>query len=251
MIFLSRRFRRLAPLLPLAALLAGGFSACSILGNGGGPAADRTLSIAAVFPTSGPEAGVGQAMRNAVDLAVAQNASLGDGYTLSVTNVDEANGFTDQAAQTLASNSLTMGIVGPQDSQDAVAMLPRIEASGNGGGIVRAYTDLKRHNLCDAQDHFFCNEQVAQSGIALNTFLTRKLWDVGSTTPYGHRGDLSTLTEAIEHHAGEGRPSRDQFMSLSTYGRASVIEFLKTLQILPAGSPLIVRELDLKRRSGM
>jgi branched-chain amino acid transport system substrate-binding protein len=128
-IFLSRRFRRLAPLLALAALLVAGFSSCSILGNGGGPAANRILSIAAVFPTSGPEAGVGQAMQNAVDLAVAQNASLGDGYTLSVTNVDEANGFIDQAVQTLASSSLTMGIVGPQDSQDAVAMLPRIEAS--------------------------------------------------------------------------------------------------------------------------
>jgi branched-chain amino acid transport system substrate-binding protein len=129
-ISLSRRPHRLAPLLILAALLVAGFSSCSILGNGGGPAADRILSIAAVFPTSGPEAGVGQAMQDAVDLAVNQNSSLGDGYTLSVTNVDEANGFIDQAVQTLASNSLTMGIVGPQDSQDAVAMLPTIEASG-------------------------------------------------------------------------------------------------------------------------
>jgi branched-chain amino acid transport system substrate-binding protein len=129
-IFLSRRFRRLAPVLALAVLLVSGFSSCSILGNGGGPDANKVLSIAAVFPTSGPEAGVGQAMKNAVDLAVAQNASLGDGYTLSATNVDEANGFTDQAVETLASNSLTVGIVGPQDSQDAVAMLPTIEASG-------------------------------------------------------------------------------------------------------------------------
>lgn len=130
MILLSRRFRQLAPLLALALLLVSGFSSCSILGNGGGQADNKLLSIAAVFPTSGPEAGVGKAMQNAVDLAVAQNVSLGDGYTLSVTNVDEANGFTDQAVETLASNSLTMGIVGPQDSQDAVAMLPKIEASG-------------------------------------------------------------------------------------------------------------------------
>jgi branched-chain amino acid transport system substrate-binding protein len=129
-IFLSRRFHRLAPVLALAVLLVSGFSSCSILGNGGGPDANKALSIAAVFPTSGPEAGVGQSMRDAVDLAVSQNASLGDGYSLSVTNVDEANGFTDQAVETLASNRLTMGIVGPQDSQDAVTMLPRIEASG-------------------------------------------------------------------------------------------------------------------------
>ena len=29
-------------------------------------------------------------------------------------------------------------------------------------------------------------------------FLTRKLWDVGSSDPYGHRGDLTTMTEAIQ-----------------------------------------------------
>jgi branched-chain amino acid transport system substrate-binding protein len=128
-ILLSRRFCRLAPLLALALLLVPGFSSCSILGNGG-PGADKILSIAAVFPTSGPEAGVGKAMQYAVDLAIAQNASLADGYSLTATNVDEANGFTDQAVETLASNSQTMGIVGPQDSQDALRMLPGIEASG-------------------------------------------------------------------------------------------------------------------------
>ena len=90
----------------------------------------KALAIATVFPTSGPEAGVGRALQNAVNLAVSQNASLGNGYTLSVTNVDEANGFTDQAVETLASNPLTMGIIGPLDSQDALAMLPGIEATG-------------------------------------------------------------------------------------------------------------------------
>jgi branched-chain amino acid transport system substrate-binding protein len=69
-------------------------------------------------------------MQNAVDLAVQQNASLGNGYTLSAINVDEANGFMDQAVGTLAANDQTMGIVGPLDSSDALAMLPGIEASG-------------------------------------------------------------------------------------------------------------------------
>jgi branched-chain amino acid transport system substrate-binding protein len=69
-------------------------------------------------------------MQNAVDLAVQQNASLGNGYTLSAINVDESNGFTDQAVATLAANNLAMGIVGPLDSSDALAMLPGIEASG-------------------------------------------------------------------------------------------------------------------------
>ena len=117
--------------------------------------------------------------------------------------------------------------------------LPRLEATPEGGAIVRAYTDLKRHNLCDSADQFFCNERVAEPGIALSTFLTRKLWDIGSSAAFGHRGDLSTITEAIEHHAGEARPARTKFSNLSPYERAAIVEFLKTLQILPPGSPLV------------
>jgi mono/diheme cytochrome c family protein len=120
--------------------------------------------------------------------------------------------------------------------------LPRLEATPDGGAIVRAYTDLKRHSLCDDADRFFCNEKVAQAGIVPSTFLTRKLWDIGSSAAFGHRGDLSTITEAIEHHAGEGRPSLTNYLKLSTYERAAVVEFLKTLQILPPGSPLVVDE---------
>jgi hypothetical protein len=110
---------------------------------------------------------------------------------------------------------------------------PRLEPTPDGGAIIRAYTDLKRHNLCDDNDRFFCNEKVPQPGIALSTFLTRKLWDIGSSAAFGHRGDLSTISEAIEHHAGEGRPSLTNYLSLSTYQRAAIVEFLKTLQILP------------------
>ena len=112
--------------------------------------------------------------------------------------------------------------------------LPRLERTEDGGAIVRAYTDLKRHNLCDAADNYFCNERLAQPGILPSTFLTRKLWDIGSSAAFGHRGDLSTINEAIEHHAGEGRPSLTNYLKLSPYERAEIVEFLKTLQILPS-----------------
>jgi CxxC motif-containing protein (DUF1111 family) len=120
--------------------------------------------------------------------------------------------------------------------------LPRLEATPDGGAIVRAFTDLKRHNLCDELDRFFCNETIAQGSIPPSTFLTRKLWDVGSSAVFGHRGDLSTLTEAIQHHAGEGRPSLTKYLSLSAHERAAIVEFLKTLQVLPPGSPLVIDE---------
>ena len=123
---------------------------------------------------------------------------------------------------------------------------PRLEATPDGGALVRAYTDLKRHNLCDAEIRHFCNEQVVQAGISTEVFLTRKLWDVGNTAPYGHRGDLGTITEAIEMHGGEARVSRDAFMALNQDGKDEVVEFLKSLQILPAGTEGLV--VDAKGR---
>ena len=117
---------------------------------------------------------------------------------------------------------------------------PLAEASADGGIIVRAYTDMKRHNLCDDDINHYCNEQVVQGGIPTEDFLTRKLWDVGNTAPYGHVGDLTTLTEAIEAHGGEARQSRDAFVAMAPAKQDELIEFLKSLQILPTGTESLV-----------
>jgi Di-haem oxidoreductase, putative peroxidase len=121
--------------------------------------------------------------------------------------------------------------------------LPRLEKGPHGTAIVRAYTDLKRHNLCDDAGpgaiRWFCNEQLAQGRPSQDGkpgteyFLTRKLWDVGNTAPYGHRGDLSTITEAILVHGGEGRASRDLFEASHIDDQKAVVAFLKSLQIVP------------------
>ena len=63
-----------------------------------------------------------------------------------------------------------------------------------------------------------------------------------NSDPYGHRGDLTTLTEAIHFHGGEARASRDAFFALGEDERGAVIEFLKTLQVLPEGAPLVADE---------
>ncbi len=41
------------------------------------------------------------------------------------------------------------------------------------------------------------------------------------------------MREAVLAHAGEAQDSRQSFLSLSPYDQDSVIEFLKSLQILP------------------
>ncbi len=117
----------------------------------------------------------------------------------------------------------------------------RLERRYDGKAVVRAFTDLKRHNLCDADYDHFCNEKVVQAGVPTEQFLTRKLWDAGNTAPYGHVGDLTTMTEAIHFHGGEARGQRDAYFAMDAEEQAYVIEFLKSLQILPddAEGPIV------------
>lgn len=101
-----------------------------------------------------------------------------------------------------------------------------------GTALVRAYTDLKRHVICDAERPVYCNETLVQAGVATDQFLTRKLWDVGSSAPYGHRGDLTTLTEAILAHGGEAEGIRQNFEALSAGDRGAIVEFLESLRVV-------------------
>jgi hypothetical protein len=130
---------------------------------------------------------------------------------------------------------------------------PRLERAPNGGAVVRAYTDLRRHNLCDPPGppdaiRFFCNEQLAQGRPdqdgrpGTEFFITRKLWDVGNSAPYGHRGDITTIAEAILYHGGEARASRDRFVALPSQDQKAVVGFLKTLQVLPDKGGIRIRD---------
>jgi hypothetical protein len=133
---------------------------------------------------------------------------------------------------------------GAQSVSFNMTKISGLEKAKHGGAIVRAYTDLKRHNLCDAPDtpdaiRYYCNEQLAQGRPELDglpgqeCFLTRKLWDVGNSAPYGHRGDLSTISEAILMHGGEGRSSRDAFVALDEAEQRKIVMFLKSLIVDP------------------
>jgi hypothetical protein len=64
-------------------------------------------------------------------------------------------------------------------------------------------------------------------------FLTRRLWDVGQKPNYFHHGKFTTLREAIENHFGEADDSRTAFEALGDDDQACIIEFLKSLQVLP------------------
>jgi cytochrome c peroxidase len=60
---------------------------------------------------------------------------------------------------------------------------------------------------------------------------------------YFHNGMFTTLRQAVLAHAGEALQSRKAFQTVSAYDQDSLIEFLKSLQVLPPGTPeLIVDE---------
>jgi hypothetical protein len=108
--------------------------------------------------------------------------------------------------------------------------LPRSE---QGEVMVPLYGDLKRHTIADQQIATLGNELLAQRFVERNVFMTAELWGVGSTDPYGHRNDLSTLDAVIRAHGGEGRKARDRYLAMSDEDRDAIIAFLKTLVIEP------------------
>ena len=101
----------------------------------------------------------------------------------------------------------------------------------NGHYKVPLFGDLKRHTIADQQVAVLGNELLSQRFVERNVFMTTELWGVASTAPYGHRGDLTTLSEVIAAHGGQARSARDTWLQLSASQQSSIIAFLKTLII--------------------
>jgi len=127
------------------------------------------------------------------------------------------------------------GNVNPQDVEHPITLpLPirpygGLTRSADGGVLVWAFTDLKRHRICDEADPFFCNEHIRQDNVPTDQFITTKLWDLATSSPYGHRGDCTTVSEAIIHHSAEGVSSRNSFLALNETDKRNLIRFLLSL----------------------
>lgn len=97
------------------------------------------------------------------------------------------------------------------------------------GYFIEAFTDFRRHVMCDNNQRRLCNEELKQDNVPLNQFMTARLWDLATSAPYCHRGDCSTLTEAIRSHGGEAKESLLQFEQLNARDKRKLIAFLLTL----------------------
>ncbi len=111
--------------------------------------------------------------------------------------------------------------------------LPQVGLKRNDKGewLIPVFSDFKRHVIADAEKPHFGNERLSQRFIPNDQFLTARLWGVGSTAPYGHRGDITTLRETILHHGGEARGSRQAYEALEDLDQRKIVEFLKSLQL--------------------
>ena len=67
-------------------------------------------------------------------------------------------------------------------------------------------------------------------------FLTKRLWGAANEPPFFHHGLFTTLRRSVLAHAGEALGSRKAFEALAKLDQDSLIEFLKTLQLLPPGA---------------
>jgi hypothetical protein len=128
--------------------------------------------------------------------------------------------------------------------------LPRLRARA-GTVVVAAYTDLKLHDIsatsdpatdpeCEPLDQ---NQPAGSPGFFAGNckFITRKLWGFyNQGGAFMHHGKFTTAREAVEAHNGEALSQRLAFDGLSADLQNDVIEFLKSLQVLPPGAKSLV-----------
>lgn len=118
---------------------------------------------------------------------------------------------------------------------------------------VSAFTDFKLHDITDPSES---GEPLDQNQTPWTKkfrqgnrrFLTRRLWGAANEPPFFHHGLFTTLRRAVLAHSGEAIQSRRQFERMDDYDKDSLIEFLKSLQVLPPGTPYLIVDENFKQK---
>jgi CxxC motif-containing protein (DUF1111 family) len=121
---------------------------------------------------------------------------------------------------------------------------------------IPAYTDFKLHDITDPNDPaeaepLDMNQTVwsAKFSMGNRKFLTKRLWGAANEPPFFHHGRFTTLREAVLAHSGEALDSRLAFQKQRAYEQDALIEFLKSLQVLPPGTTSLVVDENYRPKS--
>ncbi|HTS38089.1 MAG TPA: di-heme oxidoredictase family protein [Candidatus Solibacter sp.] len=98
---------------------------------------------------------------------------------------------------------------------------------GNSFVVKDLFTDFKRHDL---GTNFY---ERNWDGTIQTMFMTRPLWGVGSTGPYGHDGRSNTLSDVILRHGGEAQTASAAYAALKSNDQTALITFLNSLVLFP------------------
>lgn len=116
---------------------------------------------------------------------------------------------------------------------------PRLKPTGD-VVWVPAFTDFKLHDITTGpedpnREPYDINQPAGSPAFfrGNSKFLTRRLWGIANQHPFGHHGMYTTMREVVLAHHGEAEDTYQGFQNLSKYDQDSVIEFLKSLQIVP------------------
>jgi len=96
------------------------------------------------------------------------------------------------------------------------------------GYPVWLFSDLKRHDMgkTNAAQH-------VQRGVAVNEYLTPRLWGVADSAPYLHDGRAPSFDYAIAGHDGEGAAARAAFVALPFEEKGPLRVYLMSLRREP------------------
>lgn len=135
------------------------------------------------------------------------------------------------------------------DLTDARLPAPRLVAAAGRPDVIRVpvYSDFKLHDITDPADPseaetIDMNQSLVSPRLrdGNRRFLTKRLWGAANEPPFFHHGRLTTLRQAVLAHHGEALPERRGFQELAPYAQDALIEFLKSLQVLPPGTRALV-----------
>ncbi|MGH2514129.1 MAG: branched-chain amino acid ABC transporter substrate-binding protein [Ktedonobacterales bacterium] len=208
-----------------ATLALSALAGCGTGGSSG--TTNKALKIATEFPVSGGDAADTIPAQNGVDLAVMQNASLGNGYTLSVVHKDDegSNGADPSIGatnvQSLINDQSVVGIVGPFNSGVAVAEIPLVNAAGivevsptntNPGLTLQQYAQQYSINFSklhpsSSKEYYFripandVTQGKVDAELALQTLNAKTAFIVDDNTAYG-KGLADFFTQTFTSEGG-------------------------------------------------